>query len=202
VVADRIGQVEMGDDDASCAPNVPGRSGHVILRRAQDNAGRAQDNHWFGGFVCARYSFQGDAMKYFPGGVVVLFLMLSTGVAQDDAAKKDLDALQGVWQMVSMEIEGKALPADEIKGFKLTFKGNQGSHSGRDGKIEEATIKLDPSKKPKAIDMTTQGKTLVGIYSIEGDNLKICSAKPGGNRPTEFKGGKDVVYYVLKREKP
>jgi uncharacterized protein YegJ (DUF2314 family) len=49
VVADRIGLVEMGDDDASCAPNMPGRSGHVILRRAQDNAKRAQDNHWFGG---------------------------------------------------------------------------------------------------------------------------------------------------------
>ena len=141
-------------------------------------------------------------MKYFSGGVVVFFLMLSLALAQDDAGKKDLDNLQGVWQMVSMEIEGKALPADEIKGFKLTVKGNKGSHPGKDAKNDEATIKLDPSKTPKTIDMATKGMTFVGIYSIEGDNLKICGAKAGGDRPTEYKGGKDVVYYVLKRDKP
>ena len=37
--------------------------------------------------------------------------------------------------------------------------------------------KLDPSKKPKAIDITQlsgKGETIPGIYSIDGDTLKIC----------------------------
>jgi uncharacterized protein (TIGR03067 family) len=145
-------------------------------------------------------------MKRVSAVVGVFFLMFSTTLAQDDAAKKDLDRLQGVWQVVSMEIDGKVAPADEFKGLNLTFKGNKASQL-INGKNEEASIKLDPSKKPKAIDMTPligpdKGMTIVGIYSIEGDNLRICIAKAGVDRPSEFKGGKGVVFFVLKRHKP
>jgi len=32
--------------------------------------------------------------------------------------------------------------------------------------------------------------------------LKICAGTIGKDRPTEFKAGKNVVFMVLKREKP
>jgi uncharacterized protein (TIGR03067 family) len=82
------------------------------------------------------------------------------------------------------------------------------SHPGSDGKTEEANFTLDPSKKPKAIDVTPltgkdSGRALLGIYSIEGDTLKICVATGRRTpRPTKFKGGDGVVFLVLKREMP
>jgi uncharacterized protein (TIGR03067 family) len=68
--------------------------------------------------------------------------------------------------------------------------------------------KIDPSKKPKHSDATfTEGeltaKTL-GIYEVDGDNMKICYGLPGKDRPTEFssKPGSGQVLIVYKRDKP
>src|SRR5215470_16762897 len=79
--------------------------------------------------------------------------LVCANAAQNDAAKKDQKSMQGVWKIASMEVDGKAVPADKVPAIKLTVKGNMMSHPGS-GKIEEATFKLDPSKKPKAIDIT------------------------------------------------
>lgn len=137
-------------------------------------------------------------------GILAAGLVLIAANAQDDAAKKDLESLQGVWQFESLEVEGKGLPDDPGKPIRMTIKGNRVRHPGREGKIEEAIIRLDPSRKPKAIDMSPlsgpdKGKAVLGIYAIDGDMLKICAATIGKDRPTEFKAGKNVVLMVLKR---
>ncbi len=140
-------------------------------------------------------------------GILAVGLVLTAAGAQDDAAKKDLESLQGVWQFVSLEVEGKGLPEDPDKPIKLIVKGNRAIHPGREGKNKETIIRLDPSRKPKAIDMSPlagpdKGKAALGIYAIDGDMLKICAGTLGKDRPTEFKAGKNVVLMVLKREKP
>ena len=44
---------------------------------------------------------------------------------------------------------------------------------------------------------------MLGIYELKDDELKICFAKGGGERPTEFlsKAGTEQSLVVLKREK-
>ena len=63
------------------------------------------------------------------------------------------------------------------------------------------TIKLDAAKEPKHIDMTGKkdGKTVQGIYIIEGDTLKIAYRFPAAGRPTSF-DGKDVFMETLERQ--
>ena len=41
-----------------------------------------------------------------------------------------------------------------------------------------------------------------GIYELKGDTLKVCFAKPGQNRPTEFttKQGTGFLYCLYKRQ--
>jgi uncharacterized protein (TIGR03067 family) len=67
---------------------------------------------------------------------------------------------------------------------------------------------LDPDKTPKTIDLTltggsNKGKTLAGIYQLDGDNLKVCLFGVGKDRPKEFdtKKGTDGMLLVLKRKK-
>ena len=76
----------------------------------------------------------------------------------------------------------------------------------------EGTLKLDPTKKPKAYDAKgtdPEGKTheVVGIYKIEEDKLSytltVCTVATGKDRPTEFKGdaGSEAVVQIFKRDK-
>jgi uncharacterized protein (TIGR03067 family) len=130
--------------------------------------------------------------------------------AEDEATKKDLDGIQGTWRMVSREKDGKADAADAIKDVLMTNEGNKfsfkGSASGAGAM--KGTLRLDASKKPKTMDRMPsdgpqKGKTLPGIYSLEGDKLTICVALTGKERPKEFattaKSGR--VLSVFKREK-
>ncbi len=120
----------------------------------------------------------------------------------------DLKAVQGSWQLTELVSDAGPLPADRIKGVKFTIKDNKFTMDGLDGK-REFTIKLDPSRKPKAIDLTAldgpfKGKTTVAIYSVAGDALKLCMGnKDVKTRPTEFKpGGEgDLMVFSLKRVK-
>lgn len=69
------------------------------------------------------------------------------------------------------------------------------SKGGKITAIKDGTIpcdfKIDPSKKPKQIDITLHLKrgdaTFLGIYEIKGDALTVCYAGSNtGKRPAEF----------------
>src|SRR5262252_4202232 len=85
-------------------------------------------------------------------------LLLSPVPAADkDDAKKDQEALQGTWKPVSSEQGGKD-QGDEAKEHTLIFEKDTFTVKRGDQVLLKGTFKLDPSKKPKAIDMTvTEG---------------------------------------------
>lgn len=129
------------------------------------------------------------------------FLLLGRAATADD---KDLDKLKGKWTVLSVERDGKELEnfkdgTREIDSDKYTLTPKSGAkHSG--------TFKVDSGKKPKTMDMVPdggqyKGKTLQGIYEIDGDTLKICFAEPGKDRPTEFTSKGGQVLAVHKRAK-
>ena len=108
-----------------------------------------------------------------------------------DDAKKDLEKLQGEWFMAELEIDGKPVPDEKIEGTMLTIKGDKYIVSVKDKK-HEVTITLDPSKDPKAIDMsfsdgTDAPKVGKGIYKIDGDTFVLVRAQAtDSERPTSF----------------
>jgi uncharacterized protein (TIGR03067 family) len=137
-------------------------------------------------------------------GVVALLL-----VAADDKddAKKEIDRFQGTWKLESVEVGGEAVSQDNFKDVTLTIEGNK--FTTKEGEmVTHGTYKVNVSKKPKTMDATftdgpNKGKTLLGIYELDGDTYKACFDLSGKERPTKFesKKGTMLVVEVLKRQK-
>jgi uncharacterized protein (TIGR03067 family) len=139
--------------------------------------------------------------------------LLATAVAQPDDAKKELEKLQGTWEIIEVVNSGHVIPPEKLEGGQVVFKGDEMTlKEGSDDKDpRKFRIKLDPSQNPKAIDATALNRAYKGsvspaIYRLEGDTLKLCSPNSPDTkeRPKELKSeeGLKVVLLTLKRLKP
>jgi uncharacterized protein (TIGR03067 family) len=122
--------------------------------------------------------------------VLLLLAVPLIGVepAASEANKKELDKLQGVWRLQARQDEGRDDKPRELGSMTVTITGNK-FKSVEDGETTEGSLAIDAGKKPAAVDMVpSRGKEekLLGIYQLEGDILKVCYARPGADRPTEF----------------
>jgi uncharacterized protein (TIGR03067 family) len=134
-------------------------------------------------------------------------LAVAASVRADDA-KKDLDAMQGSWVLVSSDFNGQKTPEDQLKSIRRTIKDDKITITIGEMEIYQGTFKLDASKKPKAIDVTmntgqNKGQVSLGIYEFDGETMKVCMAGPGGPRPTDYtaKEGTNQRVAVWKKEK-
>jgi uncharacterized protein (TIGR03067 family) len=133
-------------------------------------------------------------------------LVVAVSFPSEDKAKDEY-RIEGTWTVASREFIGRKTPEEELKALKVTIK--DGTITIDDGKKKEKhTFKLDPSQKPKAIDLANTGiedkETTLGIYELDGDTLKICwSEKDPDHRPTNFVGDENSgqTLMVLKRVK-
>src|SRR5262245_36781500 len=96
----------------------------------------------------------------------------------DDAAKKDLAAMEGEWTLVAMEVDGKAVDSKKLVSAKITSSKDRYTLVSR-GKQHEIELKVDSSKSPKEVDMTfldgpNKDRVGKGIYEITDGKLKIC----------------------------
>ena len=134
---------------------------------------------------------------------------MAADAPKNDAAKKDLEALQGTWTAAVVERDGQKAPEEVVKNFKVVFTCDK-MIINPDNDNRSSRFKLDSSKNPKAMDNTPEqgpkkGVSLPAIYELDGDTLKVCFDNAGvsDKRPTEFKTtpGSGLALFVLKREK-
>jgi uncharacterized protein (TIGR03067 family) len=138
---------------------------------------------------------------------VTLFLALSLPcLARGD--DDDETSIDGTWLPSAAELGGEKFPDEVRKTMKLVI--GDGKYTVTVGKtLDRGTVKQDPSKKPKALDVTgtegpNKGKTFLAIYEKTDDTLRICYDLSGKARPTEFKTTKDTQLFLVTydREKP
>jgi uncharacterized protein (TIGR03067 family) len=108
-----------------------------------------------------------------------------------------------------MDRNGQQVIEEGIKDSKVTIEGNRYTVERGDKTLERGNFRLDPSRSPKAVDTTPsegpdKGKTVRGIYELEGDTLRTCVAPPGEERPSEFAAEVETNFmlFVYKRAKP
>jgi RNA polymerase sigma factor (sigma-70 family) len=124
--------------------------------------------------------------------------------------KGDKEKIQGTWKVVSAMMNGKEPEGEEGEKIKKAHWVIGPDKIQVGDELKEATYTLDPTRKPPQIDVVSlvggedeKGKTFKGIYSLEGDTLKICATHPDAPRPTEFvsRAGGGEMLFTLKRVK-
>jgi uncharacterized protein (TIGR03067 family) len=138
---------------------------------------------------------------------VALAFAISLSPAAWGREAKD-DTLEGTWLPSTAELGGQMFPDEIRKTIKLVIK--DGKYTVSVGnQIDQGTVKLMPSAKPKALDITgtkgpNKGKTILAIYERKGDTLRVCYDLSGKKRPTEFKtkAGTSLFLVAYKRQKP
>jgi uncharacterized protein (TIGR03067 family) len=136
----------------------------------------------------------------------------TAGVGGEDA-QKELKKLQGTWVMVSGELSGKKAADEHVSRGKIVFEGdkmqimvpNQTTET-----IVAEVVRIDPTKNPKEMHFIRKngpnaGKTLIGVYEFEGDDLyKFAFDPTGAMTLKEFvtKEGTGHIRNTWKRVKP
>jgi uncharacterized protein (TIGR03067 family) len=138
-----------------------------------------------------------------------LLLLLNVGFLvftplQNQKAEEDWKMIEAAWIPVVAELGGKPLPEEYLKDTKLVLTDGRYTYMN-----DQGTYKLIPAEKLKAMDITgaegpNQGKTLLAIYELTGDTLRICYDLEGKTRPSEFatKTGTQQLLVSYKRAKP
>jgi len=150
-------------------------------------------------------------------GIAVLGLLVAVSNlvpagedSKDEALKKDRKLYEGKWRVVSLEINGNK-GGDEDSRKITIVNGPDDTWVLRleDRILAKGTHTLDPTKRPKEIDvLPSEGELPLevhpGIYEIEADTRKLCLAPNGKPRPTAFEStaGSEHVLITFQREKP
>jgi uncharacterized protein (TIGR03067 family) len=137
-----------------------------------------------------------------------LLFVLSLGVVANPGAAPEARDTDGTWKPVTAELAGKPWPKPLLDSMKLILKDDRYTVEIGEQK-DEGTVKRDPSKAPKRMDITgtkgpNEGKTFLTIYELKGDELRVCYDLGGKERPTEFatKPNSQLFLVTYRREKP
>lgn len=136
--------------------------------------------------------------------LVLTVVLAGLPLATDELPRGELEKYQGTWVLVSEEYAGKAVSTEELPDLSVVVQGNQ-VHDITQGVDRSAIVTLDPSKSPKVYNLLRDDGvlSLKGIYTWEGETIKICATDDQGDRPTEFKtaAGSKSRIRVWKRRK-
>ena len=136
------------------------------------------------------------------GGLVCL----SACVRTNRYHMNSTDNLGGTWSCLSATVDGKPLGKETTDSLRLTLTQNRYKTEMGSEVLFESTYTIDATKRPKQIEMVgtegdLAGREAQGIYSVEGDVLRICYVMPGLPRPEGFESapGSKAFLVVWKR---
>lgn len=137
--------------------------------------------------------------RMFP--LIACLVLIAGPLLAEDESEKDLKKMAGDWVAVSMQLNGKKQPQATIKAIRLTITGDLYNTVVGEEK-DEGTLKIDATKTPKEMDITSsQGenkdKVIPCIYELKGNELKVSYAFNGTPRATDFKPGEDGKNVIM-----
>jgi len=100
--------------------------------------------------------------------------------------KSELGKLQGTWEVLTLEMEGRKMPA----GGHIVVKGKRFTSLSM-GATYEGTIAIGGTGTPWTLDLKftagpEKGNTNRGIFEFVGETWRLCLNLTGKDRPKEF----------------
>jgi uncharacterized protein (TIGR03067 family) len=135
---------------------------------------------------------------------LIAVLLAFPCIARCDDSSKDEPKIDGTWQAAKAEMAGKEMPKKFYENLKLTLKKDE--YEAVAESPDRGTISYDTKADPKTMDIKgvegpNKGKTILAIYELKDDTLKICYDLSGKSRPTEFKTKKDTKLFMVTYER-
>lgn len=139
-------------------------------------------------------------MTRFALAAAVFAVGLAGPLAADDAT---FQALAGTYKAVAVVKDGKAAPAELVADMRAKIEKDEITFTVK-GKEFPAKLKVDPAKTPAHVDLAPadgpeKGRSFPGIYKLEKDELVLAFTETA-DRPTDFKGGDDILVVRLKKD--
>jgi uncharacterized protein (TIGR03067 family) len=125
---------------------------------------------------------------------------------QQSVSESELAPFQGSWKPVAVEVDGSPVPPHEYQDARLVIAGDRfllWNPLPDAGQRVEGSIRVDPSKTPKHLDLRLDGgQAFQEVYELEGDTLRVCYPVRGGARPTSLRTapGSGLSLAVYRRE--
>ena len=135
---------------------------------------------------------------------VVVSMFVCQQVYAQDEPEAEVTELEGLWEVVSMVIEGEQ---EELYFLFVRFEGNSFFLRAHDADwFLAGSIFVDPSSMPAEMAFVfgegdRSKNEAMAIYEIDDDVLTICSRNPGEIRPEQFESTKDnqTILMVYRR---
>jgi uncharacterized protein (TIGR03067 family) len=129
-------------------------------------------------------------------------------------AAADDKALAGKWTPTALTFDGDEVPAEVAAKLLFAFRDGKVTLRGGLSKLgdryipvaRQDTYKVALGADGKAIDLVEAragGRTIPGLYKLEGDKLTLCLNFKNGDRPDKFESKADsgIGLYVMEKRK-
>lgn len=136
--------------------------------------------------------------------MMTVLTVLSFPVSAEEE-KKNTGKLEGTWVATLWKRGPGEVGKDKVATELVITKDAYEFPKGINRISAKGKLKVDAQKNEiefTPTDGPAKGRTLLGIYKVEGDKLTICFTGVGGKRPTELKStDRNTVLATYERKK-
>lgn len=118
---------------------------------------------------------------------------------------EQLRALEGTWEIATLEMDGAAMPAAMVATSRVLIDGDR-FRTETPGVVYEGIFTIDVEAEPHTIDIDfvegpEAGNRNLGVYSLDGDTMRLCLDMTGAARPKAFRTspGSGHAFETLRR---
>jgi uncharacterized protein (TIGR03067 family) len=141
--------------------------------------------------------------------LLVLSVGLMSGADDGRLVSSDAVKLHGTWTVVELQagcVFHVKFPHKDFPEWEVVCRGDLVELRARFANQPEVRLvysyRLDPTQRPKAIDLINLSGVHPGVYELDGNRLRVTYNWPGMDRPQNLDDENTMTRIVLQRKKP